>query len=290
MYGKFCNMEGCLNLVTFFTYLLCAAAAACMTLFSLAAGICAGIVSARLYNNMPPGWFCEVGESVNGIHTPGMRRQAASFFPLPGRTSGREKRPAPAKDNRYSAYEASFFCAVSVSFLVLYTVCAKQPVAAELSASVICLTALAAAAQSDMIFLIIPDQISCFIAVAGLLCAYAGENAVTGSADLSFLSPAISHLAGGAAGFLTMLAAALLSCFSLKREGIGMGDIKLIGACGIFLGTGTVFPLIFLSSLFCCIPAIFHIVAGRAKNAEALPMAPSICFAFTACLILQASV
>lgn len=289
-----------------FTYLSCTSSVICAVLFSLASGICAGIVSARLYDGMPPVWLCEVEENVCGIHIPGMRRRSGPFLSYPVRSirnirnirksvSGKKHRKKRTERRNTDepvdepVYEAFFFCASAASLLVLSTLATGLPSPAECSVSVICLIALAAAAQSDILFLIIPDQISLFIAAAGLLCPLTEEDMLSGFQSTGFLSSLFSHLAGGTAGFLTMFAASLLSFFTLKREGAGMGDVKLIGACGTFLGIETVFFLIFLASLLCCIPAACRRFPENAKREDALPMAPAILAAFTLCLMLRTS-
>ena len=225
-----------------FTYLSCTSSVICAVLLSLASGICAGIVSARLYNGMPAVWLCEVEENVCGIHIPGMRRRSGPFLSYPVRSirksvSGKKhrKKRTERRNADDPVYEAFFFCASAASLLVLSALATGLPSPAECSVSVICLIALAAAAQSDILFLIIPDQISLFIAAAGLLCPLTEEDMLSGFQSTGFLSSLFSHLAGGTAGFLTMFAASLLSFLTLKREGAGMGDVKLIGACGTFL-------------------------------------------------------
>ncbi len=279
-----------------FTYLSCTSSVICAVLLSLASGICAGIVSARLYNGMPAVWLCEVEENVCGIHIPGMRRRSGPFLSYPVRSirksvSGKKhrKKRTERRNADDPVYEAFFFCASAASLLVLSALATGLPSPAECSVSVICLIALAAAAQSDILFLIIPDQISLFIAAAGLLCPLTEEDMLSGFQSTGFLSSLFSHLAGGTAGFLTMFAASLLSFLTLKREGAGMGDVKLIGACGTFLGIETVFFLIFLASLLCCIPAACRRFPEKAKRENALPMAPAILAAFTLCLMLRTS-
>lgn len=279
-----------------FTYLSCTSSVICAVLLSLASGICAGIVSARLYNGMPAVWLCEVEENVCGIHIPGMRRRSGPFLSYPVRSirksvSGKKhrKKRTERRNADDPVYEAFFFCASAASLLVLSALATGLPSPAECSVSVICLIALAAAAQSDILFLIIPDQISLFIAAAGLLCPLTEEDMLSGFQSTGFLSSLFSHLAGGIAGFLTMFAASLLSFFTLKREGAGMGDVKLIGACGTFLGIETVFFLIFLASLLCCIPAACRRFPENAKREDVLPMAPAILAAFTLCLMLRTS-
>lgn len=279
-----------------FTYLSCTSSVICAVLLSLASGICAGIVSARLYNGMPAVWLCEVEENVCGIHIPGMRRRSGPFLSYPVRSirksvSGKKhrKKRTERRNADDPVYEAFFFCASAASLLVLSALATGLPSPAECSVSVICLIALAAAAQSDILFLIIPDQISLFIAAAGLLCPLTEEDMLSGFQSTGFLSSLFSHLAGGTAGFLTMFAASLLSFLTLKREGAGMGDVKLIGACGTFLGIETVFFLIFLASLLCCIPAACRRFPENAKREDVLPMAPAILAAFTLCLMLRTS-
>ena len=90
----------------------------------------------------------------------------------------------------------------------------------------------------------------------------------------------ISHLIGGAAGFLTFY---LISWGFEKlsgREGLGGGDVKLAGAAGLLLG----WERLLLSMLVATIPAaIIMLFATRGKEGEErqFPFAPFLVIGFS---------
>lgn len=75
-------------------------------------------------------------------------------------------------------------------------------------------------------------------------------------------SAVISALAGAALGAGVSLGIALLYAAVRKAEGFGMGDVKLLGAMGLFLGPFVLLALFFGSLL----GAVYGIVAIRAKG------------------------
>jgi leader peptidase (prepilin peptidase)/N-methyltransferase len=91
--------------------------------------------------------------------------------------------------------------------------------------------------------MIIPDRFSLGLIVFGLA--------------VSFLNPAffgepfdkfLSSLWGGCAGFFGMWAVALIGLLIFKREAMGGGDIKLMGAIGALSGWAGVINTLIISS------------------------------------------
>lgn len=282
------------------------------TIFSLALGTAAAAAAAALYNEMPARWLCDFGEKLQGVHLPSMRPRAVV---LPCKKDGNAKCIETAGNGRNvtdivtvgadknvksivtagdganakgvttsgagsgGLYDCSFFCFVSVASLSMRYAAFGFPHPQGFAFGVLCLLLLAAAAQSDKAYGIIPDELSLLVSACG--AAYA----------LSCDSPARSLLfsfLGGLAGSLTMLLTDALTRLICGREGVGMGDIKLIGACGVFLKSDLIFPMILIASLCGSLCLSARILAGRLSRDEAQPMAPWIFFAFSACLVLGA--
>ena len=65
----------------------------------------------------------------------------------------------------------------------------------------------------------------------------------------------------------------------LTRGGIGGGDIKLIGALGLWLGTEKLLLVIFLGCLLGGLFALLALLTGRKKRGEAIPYAPGFTLA-----------
>lgn len=217
-------------------------------------GAAAGICAAGLYRKMPAGWVCDAGEEIQEAHMPHMRRH--------GRAAG-------------------IGCAAAVTLLLLKYIFFSQPSPffAAVIFHIFSLIFLAAAAQCDAQYQIIPDQASAFILAAGLICALSAA-VTSGPAIL------LAHIGGASAGFLTMFFCSVLSQLFCGREGIGMGDVKLIGACGALIGIRYIFYLILISSLTSSVFLSAAILFRRAGTQSAAPMAPWIFLGTASCLII----
>lgn len=92
----------------------------------------------------------------------------------------------------------------------------------------------------------------------------------------------LSHVLGGAIGFAVFFLVSFAFEKICKKEGLGGGDVKLVGAMGLLLG----WQRLLLSMLASTIPAviILLIVSARRKNAteeeKQFPFAPFLVFGF----------
>ncbi|MBN2071428.1 MAG: prepilin peptidase [Candidatus Krumholzibacteriota bacterium] len=117
------------------------------------------------------------------------------------------------------------------------------------------LMALLAVMLIDWDHRIIPDEISLSFIVVGIVWSFFNPG-------LSFLSSILGAIVGG--GSLWLVGA--LYKLARKQEGMGGGDIKLMGMIGAFLGVQLVLPVIVLASFF---GSIYGIYLLRAKGGEA---------------------
>jgi len=115
----------------------------------------------------------------------------------------------------------------------------------------------------DLDHQIIPDVISLPGIVVGFLCSFAVP-------WLSWTDSALGILLGGG----LLLAIAWLYETLTKREGMGGGDVKLLGMIGAFLGWKAVFPVIFFASLGgTCVGVPLMLIKGK-NSRFALPFGP----------------
>lgn len=77
--------------------------------------------------------------------------------------------------------------------------------------------------------------------------------------------------AAGAVGFLTLLVIALVS------RGMGGGDVKLIGAIGLWVGLRQLPVALFIAVVFGGIVAIILLLIRRSGRKDAIPFAPFLC-------------
>lgn len=91
--------------------------------------------------------------------------------------------------------------------------------------------------------------------------------------------PALNSLSGIIVGGGSLLLIAYLYQIIRKREGMGMGDVKLLAMLGAFLGVNGVFFTILISSLVGSVIGIILILKQRGDMRLALPYGPFISFA-----------
>ena len=128
----------------------------------------------------------------------------------------------------------------------------------------------------DLDHLILPDRVTLGGMVAGPLLSFAIP-ALQGQTDR--LSALVHSLAGLALGYGILWLVATLGRLFLKREAMGMGDVKLLGAIGACLGWQAVLFSIFISSLSGTVLGLSLIAAGKMELQSKIPYGPHIALA-----------
>ena len=122
----------------------------------------------------------------------------------------------------------------------------------------------------DLDHQIIPDVISLPGIIVGFFC--------------SFFVPGLSwsdSLLGIVLGGGLLLSIAWIYEKMAKREGMGGGDIKLLGMLGAFLGWKAVFPVIFIASLIGSLVGVPLMLLQKGDTKLAIPFGPFLAFAAT---------
>lgn len=128
----------------------------------------------------------------------------------------------------------------------------------------------------DFEHMIIPDSISIGGIVLGLAVSmltpelHAKESAMGGL---------VSSAAGMVCGSLVLWGVAILGRIIFKKEAMGFGDVKLLGAIGAFLGVKAVLFCIFASSLVGSLVGVTMILAGQKKMQSRIPYGPYLALA-----------
>ncbi|MGE5551939.1 MAG: prepilin peptidase [Bacteroidota bacterium] len=120
---------------------------------------------------------------------------------------------------------------------------------------------LIAVAGIDLHHMVIPDVLSLPGMGLGLLYGLARGRLA-------------ESLLGAAVGGGTLLAVYYATLFLLKKEGLGLGDAKLLAMIGALLGWRGALFTILLGSLFGSIIGLIMIVGGRLKRGEPMPFGP----------------
>ena len=128
----------------------------------------------------------------------------------------------------------------------------------------------------DFDHLILPDRVTLGGMAAGLLLSFAFPALQGQVARL----PALLHSLGGLVlGYGILWLVGTLGRLILKREAMGMGDVKLLGAIGACLGWQAVLFTIFVSSLSGTALGLAFIAAGKKELQSKIPYGPHIAFA-----------
>jgi len=115
---------------------------------------------------------------------------------------------------------------------------------------------------SDKKTQIIPDQFIFGLFFVSLLFMVNDLSYLQESGDAWYLS-ILMRLLGGIFDGLFLWLIGTIGSRLLKQEAIGMGDVKLIFACGIIVGIGGVFWVLILSFLLAFPPSVLTIVRNR---------------------------
>ncbi|WP_462137732.1 prepilin peptidase [Candidatus Mycalebacterium sp.] len=125
------------------------------------------------------------------------------------------------------------------------------------------LYALIAASAFDLSTMTVPDFITLPFAAAGILF----------SIPLGLFPDAA---AGGALGGGILLVAAFIYKMLRKKEGLGMGDVKLMVGAGAFIGAADVPSVIFAASITGAIGGIAYLKLRGQAVSQIFPFAPFI--------------
>ena len=128
----------------------------------------------------------------------------------------------------------------------------------------------------DFDFLIIPDRVTLGGIVAGLLISPfvpALHHAVTWYGSL------LASLLGAVVGWGLLWGIALLGRAIFRRDAMGFGDVKLLGAIGAFLGWRAVLFVVMISSFFGSVVGILLVLAGTKKLKSRIPYGPYLALA-----------
>lgn len=129
----------------------------------------------------------------------------------------------------------------------------------------------------DIDFYILPNKITLPGAVIGLLVAAINHfwRIFDAPVSVNLLQSFLGLLAGG--GFLYVVAE--LYYLIRRREGLGMGDVKLLAMTGAFFGMQGALYTIFVGSLLGALLGALHVLLSRGKWSTPLPFGPYLAFA-----------
>lgn len=137
-------------------------------------------------------------------------------------------------------------------------------------------SALIMASAVDLDHLILPDRVTIGGMVLGPLLALAHPPLLEQTGRLAALW---QSLIGMALGFGLLWSVATVGRLVLKREAMGFGDVKLLGAIGACLGWQAVLFTVLVSSLSGSVLGLGLIAAGKKELQSRIPYGPHIALA-----------
>lgn len=130
----------------------------------------------------------------------------------------------------------------------------------------------------DFEHMIIPDSVTIGGIAAGLVFSFFAPEMHGAETHLSGL---LRSFIGAAAGFGGMLLIAEIGTLAFKKEAMGFGDVKLMGAIGAFLGWRSLIFTMLVASLLGSIVGVVLIVARIKGRKSEIPFGPYLSLAAT---------
>ena len=125
---------------------------------------------------------------------------------------------------------------------------------------------------------IIPNRLNLTIFEIGLIFAF-----LYGLSDVAIT---INMLLGMLAGAGIFLVITLVGGLFYGKEAMGFGDVKLMGALGLFFGLSNIIVITLMSFLIGAILSIILLIARRKKTSEYIPFGPFIVIATYICMYI----
>ncbi|MBO5142490.1 MAG: prepilin peptidase [Clostridia bacterium] len=129
---------------------------------------------------------------------------------------------------------------------------------------------------------IIPNEINFVGFLVGIVLAFVKMN--------FSVQAGLDAISGMLVGVLVFLGIAGLSLLIFKREGMGGGDIKLMGVIGLYLGFFNNIQVFILSFFIAAIISIFLLATKIKKSDDYIPFGPFIVLAAYITMLFPASV
>ncbi|MFC1498163.1 prepilin peptidase, partial [Verrucomicrobiota bacterium] len=128
----------------------------------------------------------------------------------------------------------------------------------------------------DFEHLIIPDRVTIGGIIAGLIFSALVPSL---HGETTMLLSLLWAVVGAVTGFGALWIIAILGKLIFKKDAMGFGDVKLLGAIGAFLGVKAIAFTFIVSSLTGSVAGICMIILGQKKMQSRIPYGPYIALA-----------
>jgi prepilin signal peptidase PulO-like enzyme (type II secretory pathway) len=226
--------------------------------FAIAAGVLAGALITYLFGKFPDKWLQDYGVTPED----------------PDYRPSKRMRPFP-EGLIACVFCAACYCA-TIFFCKVQYIYIFRPM--HLAVILLVIPVLMLVMMADKLNRIIPDQFSIYIALCGVLSILADifEGSVWFSPDAKWWVPVLNKIIASIVGGGVIWLIGFLSITFLGREGMGMGDMRLLFATGLIIGCYGLIVLIYVSifsALVFAVPLLIRkmkrISAEKKRIAEA---------------------
>ena len=124
----------------------------------------------------------------------------------------------------------------------------------------------------DLKLQIIPNRLTLTIFETGLVFTFIKTLLITGGGINIFIDSMVGMLVGGGIFLIITLIGGAIA----GKEAMGFGDVKLMGALGLFFGWLNMILISVMSFLFAAIVSIIILIARKKKFSEYIPFGPFI--------------
>lgn len=138
----------------------------------------------------------------------------------------------------------------------------------------------------DYKYMLIPDRIHIIILIAGIIATICDHYLYFDEYGEIFQMSTLDHILGLVLGFFPIWILGIIVSKIKHKEALGGGDIKLLGAAGLFLGWKNILLAIVMAAcLALIIEKILQALKIREKGAQ-FPFGPYLCLAMTICVMV----
>ncbi len=167
------------------------------------------------------------------------------------------------------------YLSVGIAIGVLYKIYAFDILKTFKALAIISITLITA--RIDCREKIIPNEaIVCILSIA---CVLMIINAFTNTVEA--LAIFIDSIVAMLIGVLLFAASKVIS-----KNGVGMGDIKLVGALGLYLRTYALMGVLLVALISIAIYGLIKIISKSATAKDEIPFGPFVAFGVTTCMML----
>ena len=124
----------------------------------------------------------------------------------------------------------------------------------------------------DLKLQIIPNRLTLTIFETGLVFTFIKTLLITGGGINIFIDSMVGMLVGGGIFLIITLIGGAIA----GKEAMGFGDVKLMGALGLFFGWLNMILISVMSFLFAAVVSIIILISRKKKFSEYIPFGPFI--------------